>query len=444
MFLHFVIVLCSSCLLAFASGSATVLVSVVDGSQPLALAVDSTASNAYITSLTGKIYKVDLTTYAVTTLLTVNNGNCYAVGLDATNNAIFTGGFNALYKYPALTASSTQTSLAFPSVFWPQGMVVDTAGTTMYIADSAASTESASAGKIWRATLPLPLTSTTDLTQLTLTLGGSAYTHGAPKGMAFSSASGSGILYFVESVANKFSKVVVSSGAVTNLITTGIARPMGVAVDATETYAYVSTWTTPANKIIKVDLSTNSFTELGTVQAAYGLVLPPSGTDLYATSESSFVQISTVVPPSAVPTPIPTSVPTPSPTPIPTSAPTPRPTAIPTSVPTPRPTSIPTSVPTPSPTAIPTSVPTPSPTAIPTSVPTPSPNAEQETTSSSRSSNSRSSSSLLGLIALIALIPVGACAFYLGRRRSDKSETTMQQSELEAAKIPQDLVGIQP
>jgi len=234
-------------------------------------------------------------------------GNCYALGLVSSILAIFTGGWNQLVKYPSLSTGATSTLLSLPANFWPQGMVVDAAGTTMYISDTAAASESATAGKIWKVTLPSALTSASMVTALTLTLSGASYTMGAPKQLAIVGSN----LYFVESMANKFSKIDVSSGAVTNLLTSNIARPMGVAVDAAETFAYVSTWTTPANVIIKVDLSTLAFTNLDTVTAAYGLTL--SGNYLFATSHYSLVQVSTTASPTPNPTPSPTPGPTMSP-----------------------------------------------------------------------------------------------------------------------------------
>lgn len=374
-------------LLALASSSAaTLLVSGVDSSSPLSLVVDAAGATAYIASYSGKIFSVNLATNVKTQLTPTlwSATLCFGIGLDATNSVIYIGGYNQLHKYPALTAGSTPTQLGSPTsgTFYPQAMLV--AGSTMYIADTGNGGDTAADGKIWKTSLPL--NSISQVTQLALTLNGNLYTPGAPKGMAFVSGSGLGTLYFVESWGNKLSKVNLDTGAVTaNIITNGIVSPAcfySVAVNAAETYAYVGTWYGPSNSILTVDLSTNTFTVLDTATAVYGLNLV--GTDLFATSASSLIKVSTI--PGA-------------------------------------PTSIPSSVPTP----IPSSVPTPISNSVPTNL------------------KAKEGSNLLGLIALITIIPAGACAFvfYL-RKKIDKSETYKQESELEVAKVPQDLVGIQP
>lgn len=371
-------------LLAFAfSSAATVLVSGVDSSSPLSLVVDAAGATAYITSYRGAMYSVDLATNVKTPLATYptawSETNCYGIGLDATNSAIYTGGWNQLVKYPALTAGSTPTQLGSPfptGTFYPWGMVVDTAGTTMYIADIAAGGDSA-AGKIWKTSLPLTSVSQ-QVTLLALTLNGQLYTPGAPKGMAFVSGSGSGTLYFVEAWGNKLSKVDLATGVVTaNIITNGNVSPASyysVAVDAAETYAYVGAWYVPTNSILKVDLSTNTFTVLDTATAVYGLNL--IGTNLFATSARNLIKVSTIPSP---------------PTPIPSLAPTPISNSVPTNL------------------------------------------------------KAKEGSNLLGLIALIAIIPAGACAFvFYFRKNIAKSVTYKQESELEVAKVPEDLVGTQP
>eukprot|EP00419_Tripos_fusus_P079726 CAMPEP_0172935180 /NCGR_PEP_ID=MMETSP1075-20121228/221387_1 /TAXON_ID=2916 /ORGANISM="Ceratium fusus, Strain PA161109" /LENGTH=631 /DNA_ID=CAMNT_0013796539 /DNA_START=18 /DNA_END=1910 /DNA_ORIENTATION=- len=77
--------------------------------------------------------------------------------------------------------------------------------------------------------------------------------------------------------------------------------------------------------------------------------------------------------PSPAPTSVPTPQPTPQPTPVPSPQPTPQPTPVPTLKPTPQPTPVPTLQPTPQPTPAPTLQPTPQPTPVPSPQPTAQP-----------------------------------------------------------------------
>jgi len=339
--------------------------------------VDATATYAYISGESSNIFRVDLSNNAVTTLLSYTFSLNSAIGLDSTNGAIFLGGYGEIYQYPSLGAGATiarvtHSQLGITGIFWARGMVVDNTAGTLYISDTAAGTESSTDGRLWKATslsfASGPQSFIQSFTRILPLLNGVAYTLGAPRGLAM--IPGTTILYFVEEKANKFSKIDLSTSAVTNIVTTNIDRPGSVAVDAAQAYAYVATWNN--GKIIKVDLSaTNSFVTLESVTGANGLALRVNDLTLYATSSFSLITTGTVVP-----------------------------------------------SPTPSPSGIPTPSPTPRPSAIPTPSPTPSPNVDQNSKGENNSSN-------LGLVALIAIVPCG-CVFFFFFFRQRKSREIEQ------------------
>lgn len=304
------------------------------GNFPHSLHVDSTEANVYVTDLTGTLYKVDTSNNAISVIYTSTAYNCYSISVDETNSVIYSGGWNYLNKYSSLSSGGSNqnifsttgyggTYITTASYFWPQSSTIDRTSNIMYIADTAIGVESTTAGAIWK--VVLAPTATSSFNKLSLTLNGASYTLGGPKGLALNFLKT--VLYFVESVGTsqssygKVSKVDVQTGAVTNLITSGIDRPMGITVDSSETYAYVSTWNNPANSILKIDLSTYSYTNIySTTASAYSLQIDSTNLFMWFTTKSSLSKLSLTVTPTVEPTAIPTVTPTVAPTAGPTTS----------------------------------------------------------------------------------------------------------------------------
>ncbi len=271
------------------------------GSYPHTFDVDANEAYVYVTDATGTLSQIDMTTNSISIIYSSSAGNCYSVNVDTANNVLYNGGYNILNAYNSITTGGS-SSVTFNSasgsggtystastIFWPHSSVTDRTNNIVYIADAAASVESASSGAIWR--MNFPPQSNSDFISLSLTLNSVAYVPGAPHGLALNLAKTN--LYFVESVGNKVSVVDLSTLAVTNLVTTGIARPMGIAVDSTETYAYVSTWTTPTDAIIKIDLSTYSVTTFYSASASINsLYMDSTNSFLWFTDTNSFNTLS--------------------------------------------------------------------------------------------------------------------------------------------------------
>jgi hypothetical protein len=269
-----------------------------------AFVLDDTQSYAYATDNTGVIYKIDMATGVSTTIMNNGAGNCYAIGLYSIDQApsgysqLLFGGFKEMYNYNSLTTGGTKTKpfsiTGYGGTytisgynFWPNAMVNDATNKIMYISDTNDVTTSSSAGAIWKLVFSSAFAASS-LTKLALTLGGTGYTPGTPNGMSLKGST----LYFVEETGNKVCKVDVGTFAVTQIITTGITRPFGIAVDSAEAYAYVSTDVNPALAILKVDLSvTNSFTNIATVPATvYAITLNTAGTHIIMTSGNDLIK----------------------------------------------------------------------------------------------------------------------------------------------------------
>ena len=320
------------------------------GAHPLV--IDTGQTYAYTTDDTGTIYKIHLTTGTSTTILTNGaGGNCYAIGLYGPNSLdsdLLFGGYNVLNNFRHSSGTKTvlfgSGGIAFPTgttVLWANGMVSDNTNKIMYISDTNTGTVSSSFGAIWKLDFSATFTSNS-LVKLALTLNGAAYTPGTPNGLSLVGNN----LYFIEETANRVCKVHVTSLAVTQIITAGLGRPFGIAVDSSETYAYVSTWTTPQNAILKVDLAANTFTNIATYPASVtALIMETSGQNIFMTAGNDLVKMDLIAPPTPSPTPSPTLMPSKSPTFIPSASPSFIPTAFPTS-PTSHPSSIPSNHPT--------------------------------------------------------------------------------------------------
>ena len=126
--------------------------------------------------------------------------------LDSTESVLYIGGFNLYTKYTVNGGAVTTIPYSGTGPFWPQHMILSATGSTMYISDTAAGTETSTKGVIWTFTV-----SSSVFTKLNLFDSNSAvYTPGAPKGMALNSAGTA--LYVCESLANKVSKVIISNG----------------------------------------------------------------------------------------------------------------------------------------------------------------------------------------------------------------------------------------
>ena len=335
------------------------------------LFIDSNQTYAYTASQQGAIYKIDLSTSATTTIL--SNGapdNCYAVALYVDpvtlNPAILYGGQRQFYSYDSLTTGGTKTVpytvsgnganggynanglniIGFNSAWFRANCIVtDSPNSVMYISDTDNSGPSSTQGAIWKLNFASGSAFTaSSLTKLALkAANGATYTPGDPYGMSLVGTTST--LYFVERKGDKVCKVDVTTLVVTQIITTGIAYPMGIAVDSAEAYAYVSTWWTPINSIIRVDLAANSFTTL--VSAPGGvtaMIFNSAGTDIIMTCENDLVQMDLVAPspPTQSPTAAPTTAPSRQPTQSPTTAPSRQPTTAPTTSPTTAPTTSPT------------------------------------------------------------------------------------------------------
>jgi len=300
-------------------------VNVGTGAKPLVL--DDGQTYAYTADFDGTIYKVDISTGIKTTLISNGANNCYAIGLysigavaTAYSDLLF-GGYKEMYNYNSLSVAGTKVKqfaisgysglITIPgTIFWPKCMETDTINKVMYISDSNAPSVSASNGVIWKLDFSTAFTSNS-LTQLalTLTLGGSTYTPGSPYGMKLMGT----ILYFVEESANRVCKVDVDPTSstylvVTQIITSGIVRPFGIAVDASSSFAYVSTWTTPTNAIIKVDLATSTFTNIvNTPAAVSAMVFNTAGTHIFMMSENNLVKMDLVATAPSPPGPSPST-----------------------------------------------------------------------------------------------------------------------------------------
>ncbi len=302
------------------------VIATLTSSDPHTLHVDSNEAYIYVTDATGTLSKVDLSNNAISVIFTSSAGNCYSISVDEFNSVIYDGGYNYLNQYSSLSSGGSNQKIfsttgyggsyiTTASSFWPQSSTIDRSSNIMYIADTAAGTESSTAGAIWK--VVLAPTATSSFTTLPLTLNAVSYTLGAPKGLALNPSKT--VLYFVESVGNKVSKVDLQTNAVTNLITSGITRPMGITVDSTETYAYVSTWTSPTNGMLKIDLSTYSYTNIyTTTSSAYSLQIDSSDSFIWFAAPSSLKTLSLTATPTVTPTAVAAS-PTPEPTAEPTS-----------------------------------------------------------------------------------------------------------------------------
>ena len=413
------------------------------------LYVDAAESYAYISDATGTLSKVDLTASSISVIYTRTAGNCYFVAADEVNSAIYSGGYNYWDKYSSLSSGGTSIRIfgksgynaqildtTGSSAIWPKSSAVDRTNSVIYISDAASGSESSTAGAIWK--MNFNPTSVSNFTKLSLVNQNSlTYTPGAPRGVALNPSKS--VLYFTESEGNKVSKVDLSTLVVTNLVTSGVTRPVGITVDSVEAYAYVSVWGNPANALLKIDLTTYVSTNMvTTTSGVYTLQIDSSDSYIWMTASTALIKISlsssapTVAPTTKSPTVAPTTesptsptqVPTTkSPTQVPTKSPTEAPTTkSPTQVPT---TKSPTQVPTESPTQVPTEVPTKSPTLAPTEAPI----GESNTNSAGSSENSAQTDNI-GAVAVVGVLPLSCLLYYIIKKRWNYSKADVTEIEV--------------
>ena len=276
------------------------------------MVIDDAQTYAYITDDHGSLFKVDISTGAKTTILSNGaGGNCYAIGLFGFNGAaasaydkLLFGGWQRFNQYSSLTTGGIKTTpfsvsgyggtyTIAETYFWLKCIIADPTNKLLYMSDTYAASPTQGKGAIWKLDISGASFSSGSLTRLALTLNGANYDNaiGNPYGLALRGSN----LYFVEETGNKVCKFDVNTLAVIQIITSGIARPYGIVVDSAEAYAYISTWDTPANGILKVDLSTNTFITLTTAPASVcSMIFNSAETHIYMTADNALVKMNVV------------------------------------------------------------------------------------------------------------------------------------------------------
>ncbi len=232
------------------------------GSGPYSIAIDSTSTYAYVANLPGNsVTKINLSTF-----LTV--GLALAVGSGPISIAI---DYNSTYAYVANLTTSSVTKINL-STFLTVGSALTVGSNPISIAIDSTKTYAYVANNVGN--------SVTKINLSTFTAVGSALAVGlSPIAIAIDSTST--YAYVANNVGNSVTKINLSTFAVVGSALAVGSSPIAIAIDSTNTYAYVAN--SGGNSVTKINLST--FATVGSALAVgsgpYSIAIDSTSTFAY-------------------------------------------------------------------------------------------------------------------------------------------------------------------